>query len=364
MSTRELLLIPGPTPVADHIQAVIASQPMAHRSPDFSKILKQVVADLKWLGNTDNDCFVFTASGTGAMEAAIANTINRGDKVLCLTGGVFGERWAKIAQAYGADIEKLSFAPGTALPIDKLKEKLANDHNKSIKAVTITHNETSTGVINDLQSICALVREHGALSIVDAVTSFGASPVEIDKWNIDLLITGSQKALMLPPGLSFIFVSKKAWQAYDQCQNPRFYYDLAKYRKSLEADTTPFTPAVNLIMGLQASLNDLKAAGKEAVYARHLHLKELLRQGVKDLGLKLFASETDASPTVTSILPPDGFTVDQIRKALNSQYSIRTADGQEELKGKIFRISHMGYVSAKDMLTVLAALRAVLRPQG
>jgi aspartate aminotransferase-like enzyme len=364
MQPKELLLIPGPTPVPDSVLRVTSSQPIGHRSQELSKSLRVAIDEMKWLGETKNDLFVFTASGTGAMEAAIANTINPGDVVLSLVCGVFGERWTKIAAAYGAQVEKLSVTPGSAISVAAVKERLAKDTSKTIKAVTITHNETSTGVINDLEQIVKLVSDHGALSIVDAVTSFGAAHLPIDKWGVDILVTGSQKALMLPPGLSFIFISEKAFAASAKCKTPRFYFDFERNRKSFNADTTPFTPNVSLILGLKESLGLLKEEGREKVFARHLHLKQVLRGGLSEMGVKLLADESCASPTVTSALPPEGLTVDAIRKELKEKFRITIADGQEDLKGKIFRISHMGNVFERDMICVLSALKNVFATLG
>jgi aspartate aminotransferase-like enzyme len=357
-------MIPGPTPVPEKVLEAIARHPIGHRTPEFSKALQDVTEGLKWLGETKNDVFVLTGSGTAAMEAAISNTINRGDKVLSLVCGNFGARFAKIAEAFGADVERLEVGPGQAIDLDTLKTKLKDDHSRKIKAVTITHNETSTGVINHLREILALVNEHGALSIVDAVTSFAAVRVPIDEWKIDILVTGSQKALMLPPGMSFIFFGKRAWEAHSRCTTPRFYLDLAKSRKSLEESTTPFTPNVSLVCGLKVSLELIQNEGVNRVYERHARLREMLRQGLKELGLKLFVADNVASPTITSILPPESIAVADIRKGLKQDFRILVADGQESLKGKIFRIGHMGYVFDRDILMTLASLRSVLTGLG
>jgi aspartate aminotransferase-like enzyme len=298
------------------------------------------------------------------MEAAIANVINPGDAVVSLVCGNFSERWAKIAEAFGAKVERLKVAPGQRYDLDALKQHLAADKDKKIKAVTITHNETSTGVINDLQAIAALVKGHGAISIVDAVTSFGACPLPIDEWGIDIVVCGSQKALMLPPGLGVIFFSERAWKANAECKSHRFYFDLKKYKKSIGEKTTPFTPNVSLTAGLATSLGMMKEEGTTAIYARHERMKNTLRNAMKNMGLELFVSEEAASPSITAILPPAGVTVDSIRKSLKERFKILVADGQEELKGKIFRIGHMGYVFDRDILMVIAALEAVLTDLG
>lgn len=364
MQPKEFLMIPGPTPVPDLVLQAVARHPIGHRSVDFSKVLREVVDELKTLGCTTNDVFVFTASGTGAMEAAIANTVNQGDHVLSLVCGVFGERWARIAEAFGARVERLTVNAGEAIDPAAVKRRLDADSEKSIKVVTVTHNETSTGVLNDLESIAAAVREHGAVSVVDAVTSFGACPVPIDKWGVDVLITGSQKALMLPPGLAFAFVSPRAWEAYDRCRTPRYYFDFKMYRKSLEADTTPFTPNVSFVIGLQSALRMIRESGVEAVFARHLRLRDMLRAGIAAMGLELFVNDANASPSITAILPPKDVSVDAIRKGLKERFRIVVADGQDALKGKIFRIGHMGYVFERDILMTLSSLESVLTSLG
>jgi aspartate aminotransferase-like enzyme len=239
------------------------------------------------------------------------------------------------------------------------------DKGREIKAVTITHNETSTGVINDLQKIALAVREHGALCIVDAVTSFGAAPIEFTSWGIDVMVAGSQKALMLPPGLAVIFMSDRAWEAAANCKSPRFYFDLAKAKNSLEQETTPFTPNVSFVVALKCSLDLMKGEGHRAIYSRHERMKKALRAGVTGMGLKLFvAKDLHASPTITSIVPPSAVSVDAIRRTMKERYNIRIADGQDALKSKIFRIGHMGYVFERDILMTLAALEASLTELG
>jgi len=245
-----------------------------------------------------------------------------------------------------------------------LKEKLDADKEKNFKAVIITHNETSTGVVQDIQPMLELIRAHGALSIVDTVTSFGAMPFKIDPWQADVVATGSQKALMLPPGLSFVFFGPRAWDAHAKCKTPRFYLDAAKYKKSMKEDTTPFTPNVSLIMGLQTSLQMIKEEGKEQIFQRHERLRSVLRDGIRALGLELFVEDAVASASITAIKPPEGVAVDAIRKGLKEKFRILVADGQEELKGKIFRIGHMGYVFERDILMTLAALQSVLSALG
>ena len=362
LKPSEFLMIPGPTPVPRDILEIIARHPIGHRSTEFSNIFMNVTKNLQTLAQTKNDTFILTGSGTLAMEAAIANTVSPGTKVLSLITGVFGKRWYNIAKAYGADVEKLEFSPGSPVDINQLTNKLKED--KSIKVVTITHNETSTGVINDLRQICHLVRQHGALSIVDAVTTFGAIDIPIDEWHIDVLITGSQKALMLPPGLSIIFFGERAWTAQANCKSPRFYLDLTRCKKSLIDSTTPFTPNVSFICALDKSVDLILSEGLDKVQARHFKLRSMLRSGLRSMGVKLFVDDDCASPTITAILPPENLNVSDIRQSLKQDYSIVVADGQEELKGKIFRIGHMGYVFERDILMTLASLQAVFKKLG
>ncbi|MDZ4837420.1 MAG: alanine--glyoxylate aminotransferase family protein [Candidatus Melainabacteria bacterium] len=357
---REFLMIPGPTPVPDRVLAALAKHPIGHRSPDFSDILMESIAGLKWLGDTENEPLILASSGTGGMDGAIANTVNRGDKVLSLVCGVFGERFAKIAEAYGADVTRITAEFGKPIDPQAVRDALAKDTKKEIKAVTITHNETSTGVINDLETIAGIIKEHGALSLVDAVTSFGATPVPIDAWGLDIVVTGSQKALMLPPGLGFAFVSEKAWKAVESCSNPRFYLDFRKYLKSQRERTTPFTPNVSFVVALVESIKMMKEEGKDEIFKRHVGLRETLRKGVRELGLKPCVDDAHASPSITSIYPPDSTDVPAIRKALKERFRITVADGQEELKGKIFRMGHMGYVFERDIGMALYALKEVI----
>ncbi|MBX9723892.1 MAG: alanine--glyoxylate aminotransferase family protein, partial [Candidatus Obscuribacterales bacterium] len=287
MDAKEFLMIPGPTPVPDDVLAALAKHPLGHRTKEFSKIFVSVSNALKKLAATeDGDAFVLTSSGTGAMEAAISNTLSPGDTVLCLICGVFGERWAKICEAFGMKVERMKVEAGQPISLEDVRKRLHEDRAKTIKAVTLTHNETSTGVINDLQQLVLAVREHGALCIVDAVTSFAAVPIMFDAWGIDILVSGSQKALMLPPGLGVIFVSPRAWEAYEKSTMPRFYFDLGKCRKSLEAETTPFTPNVSLIGALKVSLDKIQAEGLASIHGRHDRMKRALRAGLVGMGLK------------------------------------------------------------------------------
>lgn len=357
MKDKDFLMIPGPTPVPESVLLALAKHPIGHRSSDFSAILKRCHEGLKWIFQTRNDVFIFTSSGTGAMDSAIGNLVNRGDKVLSLVIGNFGKRWAKIAASYGADVETMEVPPGYAIDPEQLEVRLKQDTNKEIKIVTVTHNETSTGVTNPIKEIVKIIKAHGALSVVDGITSIGAIDCKQDDWGIDVLVSGSQKGFMIPPGLSFLSASEKAWDMHKKCQYPNFYFNWDEAKKNYDKDTTPWTPAVNLVVALDKAFEMLKEEGLENIFARHKENAMLLRQGIKKLGLELFVKdETIASYAITSILPPDGVSVPDIRKTLKQDYNIVVANGQNELKDKIFRMGTLGFACKRDVLMALACL--------
>lgn len=365
MKDKEFLMIPGPTPVPETALLEMAKHPLGHRSSEFSSILKETYADLKWLFQTKEDVFIYTASGTGAMDAALSNILNPGDKVLSLVIGNFGERWAKIAESRGAEVERLSVEWGSAISPKELKERLDADINKEIKVVTLTHNETSTGVTNLLKDLMDIINEHGALSVVDGVTSVGAMPVKMDEWNIDILISGSQKGFMIPPGLAFLACSERAMKAYEECKYPSFYFDFKAHKKAVAGDSTPFTPAVSLIMALNKTLKMMKEEGLEDIYARHKKLATGLRAALKAIGLEMFVSdESIASFAITSVLPPKGISVPDIRKGMKQDFDIVVANGQGQLKDKIFRMGTLGFVSERDVIAAIGALEITLSNLG
>ena len=365
MQDKTFLMIPGPTPVPESVLLDMAKHPVGHRSSEFSAILKEVYSDLKEIFQTQNDVFVLTASGTGAMEAALANLLNPNDKVLSLVIGNFGERWAKIAESRGADVERISVEFGQAIDPSVLKARLDADCDKQIKVVTLTHNETATGVTNDVKSLVSLIKEHGAVSVVDGVTSIAALPCPMDEWGIDVLVSGSQKGFMIPPGLSFIAVSDKAFEVFEQCKNPSFYFNWAAYRKSVRDASTPYTPAVNLFVALHTALKMMKKEGLENIHARHKKLATALRASIKAIGLELFVkNENIASYAITSILPPEGISVPDIRATLKKDYNIVVANGQNALKDKIFRMGTLGFVCDRDLLAAVASLEATLYKLG
>lgn len=365
MKDKQFLMIPGPTPVPESALLAMAKHPMGHRSSEFSALIKEVFQDLKWLFQTEEDVFIYTSSGTGAMEGAISNLVNPDDKVLSLVIGNFSERWVKMAKMRGAEVETINSDWGQASSPAALKQRLDQDVNKEIKFVTMTHNETSTGVTNDIKTLNEIIQQHGAVSIVDCVTSIGAIPVKMDEWGIDVVISGSQKGFMIPPGLAFLACSKKAWKAYENCKNPSFYFNFGAYKKNAAIDTTPYTPNVSLIVALKETLAMMKAEGLENIYNRHAFLAKKIRAGVRELGLKLYVEDDSiASNVITAIWPPDGISVPDIRKTLSKDYDIVVANGQEKLKDKIFRMGHLGYVSERDIITALGSLEASLVKLG
>lgn len=365
MQDKTFLMIPGPTPVPESVLLAMAKHPIGHRSGEFSELLKQVYADLKWLFQTKNEVFIYAASGTGAMEAALSNLVNQGDKVLSLVIGNFGARWAKIAQSRGAVVDKLEVELGEVITPEMLKAKLASDTKKEIKLVTLTHSETSTGAKNNIKELCKLIKDHGALSVVDGVTSVGCMDVKMDEWGIDVLVSGSQKGFMIPPGLAFLAASPKAFKVHEACQYPSFYFDWTAHKKAVLDDTTPWTPAVNLVFALAEALKMMRKEGLENIYTRHKKLALGLRKAIKAIGLELFVKEDEnASYAITSILPPKGVSVPDIRKVFKNDFDIVVANGQNQLKDKIFRMGTLGFVSERDLITAIGSLEAVLLKLG
>ncbi len=367
MKKADLLMIPGPTPLPEAVRDVLSRPAVGHRSAEFKEVLRRVFPGLSWIFRCKNQVFLYTASGTGAMEAALCNTMNPGDRVLVLVNGVFSQRWADIAKTLGLSIETLDVAHGEAPTPAQLKEALSAAGKNAFKAVMLTHSETSTAVLSPIRELAAVVRQISpdSLVIVDSITSLGAAEFDFDGWDLDIAVSGSQKGFMLPPGLSFLAVSDRAWEAHRQCQNPGFYFNFTRYQKAQQEDTTPYTPSTPLILGLDVALELMKAEGLDKVTARHARLQRMTRAGLKAMGLVLFVpNDVEASPSVTAFLPPDGVTVDAVRAGLKKNFGIVIADGQKELKGKIMRIGHLGHVSDRDVLTTLAALEKTLADLG
>jgi aspartate aminotransferase-like enzyme len=364
MQDKLTLMIPGPTPVPETVLQALARHPIGHRSADFQKIVKRTTAQLKWLHQTSHDVLVITGSGTAAMEAGIVNTLSRGDRVLCGDNGKFGERWVKVAKAYGLDVQVIKAEWGQPLDPEAFRAALEADSAKAIRAVILTHSETSTGVINDLQTIARHVRAHGtALTIADCVTSLGATDVPMDAWGIDVIGSGSQKGYMMPPGLSFVAMSERAWAAYERSDLPKFYLDLGRYRKSAHADSNPFTPAINLYFALEAALEMMEKEGLEAIFARHDRHRRATIAAMQAIGLPLYAAEGHGSPAITAVAP-EGIDAESLRKKVKERFDILLAGGQDHLKGHVFRIGHLGFVCDRDILTAVAAIEATLQDLG
>jgi aspartate aminotransferase-like enzyme len=338
-------------------------QMINHRGPEFAKILNNVTDKLKQLFQTKNDLFLLTGSGTGGLEAAVVNTMSPGDKVLSVSIGVFGERFAAIAKEFGAEVTPLNFEWGKAADPDAIRKALKAD--PAIKTVLVTHNETSTGVTNDLAAISSVVKEADKLLVVDAISSLGSIDLPVDKWHCDITVTGSQKGWMVPPGLAMVSVSQEGWQAHQKAKMPRFYWDFAKAKSYLmEKGETPWTPVVSIFFALEVALDMIIKEGLANVFARHARIAKAARDGVKSLGLSPFAQESHASNTVTSVAGSGGLDTKKMLKILREEHNVVLAGGQRTLDGKIFRIGHLGWVTDADIKEVIAAIEKVLPQAG
>lgn len=362
MQDKEYLMIPGPTPVPPAVYAAMSRPVGGHRTDEFARLYMRIVEKLKKVFQTQNDVFVLTNSGTGALETAVANTVSPGDKVLALITGNFGERFAAIARAYGAELIELNFGYGNDVDLKAVEEKL-NEH-PDIKVVLATQNETSTGVCNDIAGIGALVARTPALLLVDGVSGVGAIEIKVDEWGVDILCTASQKAFMLPPGLAMVSVSEKAWKVVNNNKSPRFYFSLPACKKVYGKWNTPYTPSVTLFYGLEAALDMMLAEGLDNVYARHALLARATRAAVRALGLKLLAEDRCASNALTAVWGPEGVAADELRKIIKKQYGVAFAGGQGDVKGKIFRIAHMGFSDKMDVIIAISALEMALAQTG
>ncbi len=360
MSEKRYLLTPGPTPVPPEVLAAIAQPVIHHRSPDFQAVYERSLARLREVFRTEREVLLFGSAGTGVMEAAVANLVSPGDRVLVVSAGHFGERWVAIASAYGAEVERVQYGWGEIPAAEDVAARLGE--LGGAKAVLITHSETSTGVVCDLQALAAAASEAGSLCVVDAVSSLGAVPLETDAWGLDVVVSGSQKALMTPPGLAMTAASERAWEA--RGDSPRFYFDWERTRKAQASLDAPFTPPVSLVVGLDVALGLLLETGLEATFDRHARLGRACREGAKAMGLELFSPDEDRSAVVTAIRAPQGTDATELVRSLRDRFGITIANGQGELKGKIFRIGHIGYFDIFDITTALAAVELVLAELG
>jgi aspartate aminotransferase-like enzyme len=358
---KKYLLAPGPTPVPPEALLAMAMPIIHHRAPDFLPVLDSAKKGLQWLYQTKNDVLILCSTGTGGMEGSVTNFLSPGDDVLVVNGGKFGERWTKICQAYGMKVEELIVEWGHAVKADLVDAALKK--NPKIKAVFIQANETSTGVYHDIKTVAAVVKKTDALFVVDAISALVAHDIRTDEWGIDVMIGGSQKGVMLPPGLAFVSVSDKAWKMADAAKTPKFYFNFKKERENLAKNQTNFTSAVTLIIGLNASIKMLQEEGLDKVFARHDRLARATRAGAVALGLKLFPKESPSN-ALTAIEAPAGVDGQAIYKDLRVKYGITGAGGQDQLKGKIFRIAHLGYADTFDVITAIAGIEMVLKGLG
>lgn len=365
MLNKRYLFVPGPTPIPERVQNAMHVPMINHRGVGYESIFKDIVCRLKDVFNTQTaDILVYPSAGTGAMEAGIVNMFSAGDKVLVVSIGNFGDRLGEISKNYGLDVEMMSFEEGLAACPQKLQARLAADTNHEIKGVLMTHNETSTGVTNDVQALLAACAGHPAVRMVDAVSALGAIEMRMDEWGADVVVTGSQKALMIPPGVGLVAFGPRAWEAYKTSTLPKFYWDAAKVKKSLDKWQNPYTPALNLLFGLQESLKMIEEEGLDNIYARHELMAKMVRAATKAMKLELLPDESVSSSVVTAIKAPEGINAKDIQKALREQYAVTVAGGQRHLEGKIIRIGHLGYACPADMIVVLTFLEMVLYKLG
>jgi aspartate aminotransferase-like enzyme len=354
MPEKRYLFTPGPTPVPGEVLAALAEPVIHHRGPDFRRIYASVLERLRAVYRTQCDVLLFTASGTAAFESAVANLTSPGERALVVSAGYFGERWAAMARVYGADVVELRYEWGEIPDADDLREKLREAGD--VRVVYLTHSETSTGVVADVQALAAAAKEAGALVVVDAVSSLGAVPLDTDDWGIDVVVSGSQKALMAPPGVSFVSVSRAALDAAERATAPRYTLDWERTRAGQEQLDTPFTPAVSTIRALDVALGLLLDEGLDGVFDRHVRLGRACREGMKAMGLELFSPDDDRSAVVTAVKGPPGVDLAEFLLLLRDRLGVQLIGGQGDLKGKIFRVGHIGWFDVFDITTALAAV--------
>ena len=362
MAQKRYLFTPGPTPVPPQVLAALAEPVLHHRAPDFREVYARVLDRLKEVHRTASEVLLFTCSGTGAFESAVVNLCSPGERVLAVSAGYFGERWAAMATTFGCEVEQLRYAWGETPTADDLRRKLVEIEPVSL--VFLVQSETSTGVVADVQALAAAAKDAGALAVVDAVSSLGAVPLEMDEWGLDVVIAGSQKALMTPPGLATAAVSPAAWDQVARATLPSFYFDWERTRKAQEKLDSAFTPAVSLVVALDVALGLLLEEGLDAAFERHVRLGRACRAGIKAMGLELFSPDEDRSAVVTAARMPDGMDSGELTLALRDRHGVTIAGGQGELKGSIFRIGHIGWYDEFDIATALSAVELVLGELG
>ena len=360
---KQNLRIPGPTPCPEEIMELMSSPMINHRGPEFKELLFSVTDRLKQVFQTGNDLYILTASGTGALEASLVNTLSPGDEVIAAVTGSFGSRYADMAEAVGASVTRLDFEWGTDVDLDTLRQAL--QAQPDVKAVLVTHNETSTGVVNDLEAIAAMVKgEFNKLLLVDAISSLGCVPLPVDRWRCDVVATASQKGFLTPPGISFISFGPEAWEARRNATATSFYFDLEAAQSYLEKGQTPFTPNLSLFYALDRSLDVLLDEGLEETYTRHAYFADMTRRGVKAMGLELLPEDRCASNTITAVRIPESVDANALVDTLRLEHDVVVAGGLGQLEGKIIRIGHLGAVSESDIVDCLEALGKTLQAMG
>jgi len=354
------LLSPGPTPVPEAVLAAAAEPIIHHRTPEFSRVFMETTEGIKYVFGTKEDAFILTSSGTGGMEAAIVNTLSPGDKVIAINGGKFGERWGSICEAYGVKCKEIVLEWGRDFTKDELEAEIKAD--SGVKAVFATLSETSTGAVYDVRGFGEVVSKTAAILVVDGISGVGATACPMDEWNIDVLVSGSQKSFMIPPGLAYIAFSSKAWKHVETSRLPKFYFDAVKAKKNLEKQTTPWTPAISLVIQQKKSLDIIKEMGLEKLYAHHRILAESTRAGIRALNLEILAQKP--GNILTAVKTPPGLDGVKLVKVMQDKYRAYIAGAQDPNKGKFFRIAHLGYMGGFDIITALSALELALADMG
>ncbi len=358
---KQRLLTPGPTPLyPGALQAMMASD-IHHRTEDFRRLYQTALKDLKEVLGTSHDVLVFCSSGTGAMEAAVSNLFSRGEKVICCSAGKFGERWVEIANAFGLQTIVLKAEYGRAVSVEEVRRAL--EANPDVRGVFVQASETSTGVAHDVEGMGRVVAGTEAIFVVDAITGFGTMPLDIEGWGLDVVVGGSQKAFMIPPGLAFLTISPKAWQRAEKADLPHYYFDLKKEKKSADKGESSWTPSTALLLALSAALQYIKQIGMNRLIENAQLLARATREAVCELGLELFAQDTPAA-SVTAVKAPDGWDSGLIVKEFRNRFGAIIANGQGSMKGKIFRIAHLGYFDFADVFAIIAGLELILNANG
>ncbi len=357
---KTYLMTPGPTPLPPHVQEALSRPIIHHRTAPYRALFKRVLQGLQTVFQTKNPVIVFTSSGTGAMEAAVCNLLSPGDHAIVILGGKFAERWEHLCKAFGVNVTTVPVAYGDAVDPERVRQALKQQPQAKVVFTTLC--ETSTGIVNDIRAVAAVVKETNAVLVVDAISGLGADDCQTDAWGVDVVVSGSQKALMLPPGLAFMSISLKAWALVEQAKGPRFYFDLRAYKKALTDDDTPFTSSVSLVVALDEALKLILEDGMPKVFGRCQQMGQAARAAAEAMGLTVFSKRP--SNGVTAINVPTGVDGKQLIKIVQDRYGVTLAGGQGEMAGKIFRLAHMGYIAPFDVLVAIAAVELALVELG